>query len=101
MSPELLAEATRDQTGGLPGRMVFVEWPGCPWGLGPELRGDKAPHWTPGEASPTSFGHVGASGSIAWADPAAGVAWALLGARFFIDWWKDWPAIGAAILSAG
>lgn len=52
LSPALLAEATRDQADGRPGRMVFLEWPRCPWGLGVELRGDKTPHWTPAEASP-------------------------------------------------
>jgi CubicO group peptidase (beta-lactamase class C family) len=100
LSDEILAEARRDQTGGLAGRMVFFEWPRCPWGLGVELRGDKAPHWTPADASSTSFGHVGASGCIAWVDRSAEVAWAMLGARFFMDWWEDWPTIGAAILAA-
>ena len=99
ISPVLLAEATHDQTGGLAGRMVVIEWPRCPWGLGVDLRGDKTPHFAPAEASPTSFGHAGASGCLAWADPAVGLAWAMLGARFFADWWQDWPAIGAAVLA--
>jgi CubicO group peptidase (beta-lactamase class C family) len=80
--------------------MIFLEWPKCPWGLGVELRGKKTPHWTPVQASPLSFGHVGATGCIAWADPSNGVAWAMLGTRFFIDWWQDWPAIGTTILAA-
>ena len=34
----------------------------CPWGLGPEVRGDKQ-HWM-GDWPPTSFGHFGQSGSL-------------------------------------
>jgi CubicO group peptidase (beta-lactamase class C family) len=101
LPPALLAEATRDQTGGLSGTMVGIfEWPRCPWGLGVELRGDKTPHWTPAEASPASFGHAGASGCLAWADPVAAVAWAMLGTRTFESWFTHWPAIGAAIIAA-
>jgi CubicO group peptidase (beta-lactamase class C family) len=96
----LLAEATRDQTGGLPGRMIGVgRWPHNSWGLGPELKGAKGRHWTPAEASAGSFGHAGASGCLAWADPAAGVAWAILGPRTLEGWSKDWPAIGVALLN--
>jgi CubicO group peptidase (beta-lactamase class C family) len=100
LSPDLLAEATRDQTRGLAGAMTVPSGRRSRWGLGVELRGDHARHWTPAEASPTSFGHVGTSGSLAWVDPTVGIAWAMLGARYFVDWWRDWPAIGAAILAA-
>ena len=101
LPPELLAEATADQTdgvgGGTPG---FLEWPRCPWGLGPELRGAKRPFYLPDAASPAAYGHVGASGSLAFADPEAGVAWAMLAPRTLPGWWLRWPAIGAAILAA-
>lgn len=100
LSPGLSAEATHDQTGELPGTMIFLDWPRCSWGLGPELRGEKSPHWTPAEASPASFGHIGATGCVAWNDPTAGIAWAMFGARFMVDWWQEWPAIGGAILEA-
>jgi beta-lactamase class C len=95
------AEATRSHTGNLGGG--FVEplfWPHCPWGLGPDIRGQKAPHWAPAEAGPESFGHSGASGTLAWASPSHGVAWALLGARTADNGWllRRAPAIGAAIL---
>ncbi len=97
----LLAEATRDQTDGLSGGLVsgVLEWPHCPWGLGVELRGDKMPHFSPAEASPTSFGHAGASGCLAWCDRAAGVAWAMLGCRTFESWWQGWSAIAGAFLA--
>jgi CubicO group peptidase (beta-lactamase class C family) len=85
-APDLLAAdtraaATRDQTDGLPtptnGPIDFLRGP---WGLGPELRGDK-PYWAPPEAGTSSFGHIGASGCVAWAAPEAGVAWAALSSR--------------------
>jgi beta-lactamase class C len=98
LSPSLLADALSDQTGGLGGG--FFEplwWPHCPWGLGVELRGDKTPHWTPPSASPFSFGHAGASGSLVWHDPAAQLTYAILGTRDFNDWWPRWSAIGAIL----
>ncbi len=102
LSPELLARATQDQTGGLPGGVMahVMEWPRCPWGLGPELRGEKLPHMAPIEAAPESFGHGGASGSLVWHDPRAAVSWAMLTTRTFDDAWRAWAAIGAAILRA-
>ncbi|MGH2617403.1 MAG: serine hydrolase domain-containing protein, partial [Thermomicrobiales bacterium] len=101
LPPALLAEATRDQTRGLNGGFWEpLMWPQCPWGLGVELRGAKDPHWAPVSASPVSFGHAGASGCLAWADPVAGVAWVMLGTRTIEGWWMDWPAIGGAIIAA-
>ncbi len=100
---ETRAVATRDQTGGLDGGFVDpLWWSPCPWGLGPELRGDKSPHWIPAEAGPDSFGHTGASGCLAWLAPSSGVAWAILGARTADNGWllRRGPAIGAAILES-
>jgi beta-lactamase class C len=99
LPPDLLAEARRDQTSGLPGRLLGLwEWERAPWGLGAELRGGKTPHAVATEASPGSFGHLGASGCQAWYDPSAGVAWGIFGPRLFFEWWEHMPAIGAAIL---
>jgi CubicO group peptidase (beta-lactamase class C family) len=103
LRPETLAEATRDQTGGLAGGQIPpLMWPRCPWGLGPELRGDKVPHWAPTEASPESFGHAGASGCLAWADPAADVAWVFIGTRTADNGWlvRHGRGLGSAILAA-
>jgi CubicO group peptidase (beta-lactamase class C family) len=103
LRPETRAEATRNQTGDLAGGFVKpLFWSPCPWGLGPDLRGDKTPHWAPAEAGPDSFGHSGASGCLAWAAPMADVAWALLGARTADSGWllRRAPAIGAAIIDA-
>lgn len=101
LSGLLRAEAIRSQTGDLDGGFVPpLWWPRCPWGLGPELRGDKTPHWTPPEAGADSFGHSGGSGCLAWSSPSAGAAWAILGARTADSGWlfRRAPAIVAAIL---
>jgi CubicO group peptidase (beta-lactamase class C family) len=103
LRPETRAEATRNQTGDLAGGFVKpLYWSPCPWGLGPDLRGAKMPHWAPLEAGAESFGHSGASGCVAWAAPSAGVAWAILGARTADSGWllRRSPAIGAAIIGA-
>ncbi|HSR26175.1 MAG TPA: serine hydrolase, partial [Candidatus Eisenbacteria bacterium] len=95
LRPETLAAATHDQTNGLPtpagGPYDFMAGP---WGLGPELRGDKA-LWAPAEAGADSFGHVGASGCMTWVAPAAGVAWAALASRV-IGEPDHWLFTGAA-----
>ena len=78
LRPATRAAATCDQTGGAGGGFTSLQWEPCPWGLGPELRGAKRPHWTSEAASPASFGHGGAGGKLAWVDPQAGVARALL-----------------------
>ena len=99
---ETRAEATRSHTDDLPGGFAApLMWPRCPWGLGPEVRGDKTPHWVPAEAGPESFGHSGASGALAWVAPARGVAWAMLGARTADNGWllRRGAALSAAILS--
>lgn len=67
-SEAALAAMTRDQTGGLllgetaplPDRVI------PPWGAGFMLRGRFD---TPGIASPESYGHMGATGCVAWVDP--------------------------------
>jgi CubicO group peptidase (beta-lactamase class C family) len=40
----------------------FGRFSPCPWGLGPEIRGEKQ-HWM-GDWPPSSFGHFGQSGSL-------------------------------------
>lgn len=71
----------------------------CDWGLGPELRDAKAPHWTPTTASRRTFGHFGGAGTFLWVDPDAGVACAGLTDRPFGGWALDeWPTFGDAVL---
>ncbi len=104
LRPETLAEATMNQTDDLAGGLEPpLLWPHCPWGLGPEIRDAKTPHWAPSRASPASFGHAGSSGAVAWADPSAGVAWAIVGTRTMANGWlvRGGPTIGTAILTSG
>ena len=93
LSRAMTAEARSDQVGDLGGGVIgYYEWERAPWGLGPEIRGRKSPYWAPVEASQESFGHAGASGCLAWCDPAAGVAYAWLGTRGSDTWMND-PAL--------
>lgn len=68
LRPDAVARGTRDRIvtpyapqldGFVPG---FGRFAPCPWGLGPEIRGDKH-HWM-GDWPPDSFGHFGQSGSM-------------------------------------
>lgn len=68
LRPDGLAVATRermttpyrpDLNGVVPG---FGRFTPCPWGLGPEIAGNKH-HWT-GDWPPESFGHFGQSGAL-------------------------------------
>ena len=71
------------------------------WGLGAEVRGSKAPHWTPTGASPATFGHFGRAGGFCWVDPQAELACAVLTDRPFGSWSTEaWPALGSAVLAA-
>jgi CubicO group peptidase (beta-lactamase class C family) len=72
-----------------------------PWGLAFEIKDGKAPHWTPPEGSPATFGHFGQSGAFVWVDPVAAVACVGLGDEPFGAWARTaWPAIGSAVLGA-
>lgn len=94
--------ATENQCANLSGGFAPpLIWPTCWWGLGPDLRDEKTPHWTPSTASPHTFGHAGSSGSCVWHDPSVEVSWAILGARTADNGWllRAGPRIGEAILS--
>lgn len=102
LAPETLAEAITPQLpeldGVLPG---FGRQSPNPWGLGFEVRGRKAPHWTPPEASPVTFGHFGQSGAFLWVDPIADIALAVLGDEAFGDWAVTaWPDLGSSVLAS-
>ncbi len=65
-----------------------------PWGLGPELRGDKTPHWTGASNSPETWGHFGQAGTFAWWDPAVEVGLVVLTDLAFGEWAVPrWPAL--------
>lgn len=90
--------------GIVPGYGMFKP---CPWGLGPEIRAAKSPHWTGERNSAATFGHFGQAGTFLWVDPQAsgsgieGVAVVVLTDRDFGDWAKPlWPALSDAVLDA-
>ena len=66
---------TGELSGGVPG---FSSWARADWGLGPELRGEKRLHPFGDLTSPETFGHLGLSGTMAWADPDSGLVCVVL-----------------------
>jgi CubicO group peptidase (beta-lactamase class C family) len=100
VAPETLTEATTVQFPGLAGVLPdFGRFDPNDWGLGFELRDDKAPHWTGARNSPRTFGHFGGSGTFLWVDPDAGVALGVLTNLEFGDWSKEaWPVLSDAVL---
>ena len=71
-----------------------------PWGLGPELRGRKDPHWTGAAAPATTYGHFGASGTFFWVDPDLGLACVVLTDRPFGAWAVGaWPGFSDEVRS--
>jgi CubicO group peptidase (beta-lactamase class C family) len=102
ISPETWHAATSVAWPGLAGVLPgFGRQNPCDWGLGPEIRGHKSPHWTGNANSPQTFGHFGQSGSFLWVDPVAGIAVAGLSSAPFEQWSKEaWPALSDAVLAA-
>lgn len=88
-----LARATRPHLPALGGVLPgFGRQDPNPWGLGPEIRGHKHPHWTSPSNSPATFGHFGQSGTMLWVDPIADVTAVVLTDREFGAWAAEaWP----------
>jgi CubicO group peptidase (beta-lactamase class C family) len=94
---EMLAVQFPGLGGVLPGVGRFVP---NDWGLGPELRDGKHPHWTGTGNSSATFGHFGGAGGFLWIDPHAGLALAALTDLDFGDWALEaWPRLADAVLS--
>lgn len=71
----------------------------CPWGLGPELKGAKHPHWMGSRVSAATFGHFGGTGTFVWVDPTVGLACAVLAERGFDTWgMTHWPRFNDAVV---
>ena len=106
LSPSLISAGTwrtavstawPELAGVLPG---FGRQTPCEWGLGPEIRGHKYPHWTGARNSASTFGHFGQSGAFLWVDPVAGIALAGLSSEPFGEWAKKaWPALSDEVLT--
>jgi CubicO group peptidase (beta-lactamase class C family) len=97
---ETLAEALTTQFPGLGGVLPGVgRFDPNDWGLGPELRDGKQPHWTGTRNSAATFGHFGGGGGFLWVDPVAGIALGCLTDREFGDWALEaWPRLSDAVL---
>jgi CubicO group peptidase (beta-lactamase class C family) len=102
LPPALAATMRTVAFPGLAGLLPGVgHQPQNDWGLGPEIRDSKAPHWTGALNDPATFGHFGASGGFIWVDPAVGVACSCLTATPFGPWaLAAWPRLADAVLSA-
>lgn len=95
LAPETLSAMTTpylpELVGVLPG---YGRQAPNPWGLGPEIRGEKAPHWTGSTNSPATWGHFGQAGTFVWWDPAVDVGLVVLTDLAFGDWAIPlWPAL--------
>jgi CubicO group peptidase (beta-lactamase class C family) len=104
VAPESWADLTRIQYPDLAGIVPGVgSFDPCPWGLGMEVKGAKAPHWTGRANSASTFGHFGGAGTMMWADPDAGVGVVALTDRPFDDWADEalrrWPEFSDAVLA--
>jgi len=102
LAPATLADATTVAFGPLDGVLPgFGPQRPNDWGLGFEIRGAKAPHWTGAANSPATFGHFGQSGTFLWVDPVATIACVCLCDLPFGQWAKEaWPALSDQVLRA-
>jgi CubicO group peptidase (beta-lactamase class C family) len=101
IAPGTLAEAATTQFPGLGGVIPGLgRFEPNDWGLGPELRDGKEPHWTGSRTSAATFGHFGGGGGFLWVDPEAGLALAALTDLEFGDWALEaWPRLSDAVLA--
>ncbi|MHB8379910.1 MAG: serine hydrolase [Acidimicrobiales bacterium] len=100
LRPDGVARETRDRlirpylpdlAGIVPG---FGRFTPCPWGIGPEVRGDKE-HWM-GDWPRESFGHFGQSGSLMLLNADEGIGVVATSTEPFGPWavnlWPEWTS---------
>jgi hypothetical protein len=108
MRSDLLAAETRnrlirpylpDLAGIVPG---FGRFAPCPWGMGPEIRGDKQ-HWM-GDWPERSFGHFGQSGALVLVNVDEALAVVATSTEPFgawaVDLWPRWTSAARALALA-
>lgn len=101
LSPSSVRLMTTNQTGQLRGGIEGLsQWSIGSWGLGWEVKGPKTNYWTGDLTSPSTFAHLGQSGCLLWADPASGIACAILANRDLYTGWTITPARWARINNA-
>ena len=79
--------------------------PAVEWGLGWTVKGAKRPHFSGELTSAAAYGHLGATGTMVWADPLTDVACVLLTNQTLVSGWTQQRlrqahfsnAVGAAI----
>lgn len=87
VSAETAADAFSTQYPDLSGIVPGVgEFRPCPWGLGLEIAGDKAPHWMGRRRTPETVGHFGGQGSMMWFDPIQRLSLIALSDLAFDQW---------------
>ena len=59
------------------------------WGIGWSIKGTKRPHFSGELTSARAYGHLGATGTMAWADPATDVVCILLTNRTLVSGWTS------------
>jgi CubicO group peptidase (beta-lactamase class C family) len=104
LSAESRSELMTNQCGALPGGVgAFMEWDVCDWTVGFDVRNGKSPHWSGDALSPASVSHFGASGTLAFIDPARDVQAVLLANRGTYSRWMlepgGWPDLCAALVA--
>lgn len=104
LTPTLLSEQTLEQALEVFGDELAGIVPGygrhvpCPWGLGFELHGHKAPHWLSTEIPADVAGHFGQSGTFLWVHRATKRGAVVLTDTAFGDWAKErWDGFNARI----
>lgn len=99
VSEELWAEALTPQFPQLDGIVPgYGRQTPCPWGLGPEIHGDKSPHWLDTSMPADVAGHFGQAGTFLWFHRPTGRAAVVLTDRAFGAWARErWDGFNAAL----
>jgi CubicO group peptidase (beta-lactamase class C family) len=104
LAAETFAELAQVQYRGLAGGVEsFRTWDVADWGLGCDIRDAKDGHWTGARTSPSTLSHFGASGTLMWADPEAGVGLVCLASRGTYSGWMmrpgRWPDLSDRVIA--
>jgi CubicO group peptidase (beta-lactamase class C family) len=106
LSPAACREMITDQAQGRPGGVgsLRVHWEPAFWGLGWEVKGTKQRHWTGELASPRTYCHFGAAGTLLWADPERDLVVAVFANRTVLHRWPfvppRWARLNNALVAA-